>query len=80
MAASIARGLFPTDTVEEVFRYSKRVPRVIHLLCEHALLAAYADRRNSIASSDILTWRGSSIWEEMRMCRPKRSGRTRFAG
>ena len=47
-------GLFPRETVEEVFRYSKGVPRVIHLLCEHALLAAYADRRNSIASSDVL--------------------------
>jgi general secretion pathway protein A len=47
-------ALFPKETVEEVFRYSKGVPRVIHLLCEHALLAAYADRRDSIQSSDVL--------------------------
>lgn len=47
-------GLFPRETVEEVFRYSKGIPRVIHLLCEHALLAAYADRRDSIESGDVL--------------------------
>jgi hypothetical protein len=47
-------GLFPQETVEEVFRYSKGIPRVIHLLCEHALLAAYADRRDTIESGDVL--------------------------
>jgi general secretion pathway protein A len=47
-------GLFPQETVEEVFRYSKGIPRVIHLLCEHALLAAYADRRDTIESGDVM--------------------------
>ena len=73
-------GLFPQETVEEVFRYSKGVPRVIHLLCEHSLLAAYADRQIRSRAVTFCGWRGSSIWQEMRVCRRRRSGRTHFAG
>jgi general secretion pathway protein A len=47
-------AVFPQETVDEVYRYSKGIPRVIHLLCEHALLATYADRRDSVTSGDIL--------------------------
>jgi type II secretory pathway predicted ATPase ExeA len=46
--------LFPKETVQEIFLYSHGVPRVVNLLCEHALLTAYADRRTSIAPDDIL--------------------------
>jgi general secretion pathway protein A len=46
--------VFPQETVEEIYRYSKGIPRVIHLLCEHALLATYADRRDSVTNGDIL--------------------------
>jgi general secretion pathway protein A len=53
-AGSADSGLFPEESIQEVFDYSRGIPRVINLLCEHALLAAYADRRKVINSSDIL--------------------------
>jgi hypothetical protein len=46
--------LFPGDVVGAVFAHSQGVPRVINQLCEHALLAAYADRRDSVSRDDIL--------------------------
>ncbi|HUN64418.1 MAG TPA: AAA family ATPase [Candidatus Sulfotelmatobacter sp.] len=46
--------VFPQETVDEIYRYSEGIPRVIHLLCEHALLATYADRRDSVTNGDIL--------------------------
>jgi len=46
--------LFPEDVVGAVFAHSQGVPRIINQLCEHALLAAYADRRDSVSRDDIL--------------------------
>jgi general secretion pathway protein A len=54
LAGSAEAGLFPEEIVQEVFDYSRGIPRVINLLCEHALLAAYADRRKVINPSDVL--------------------------
>jgi general secretion pathway protein A len=45
---------FSSEIVAEIYRYSKGIPRVVNLVCEHALLAAYADRRDAISSSDVL--------------------------
>jgi general secretion pathway protein A len=47
-------AMFPEDSVEEIFGYSRGIPRVINLLCEHAFLAAYADRRKAISPNDVL--------------------------
>jgi general secretion pathway protein A len=44
---------FPQDVVMEIYRYSKGIPRVINLICENALLAAYADRRQAIHCDDV---------------------------
>jgi general secretion pathway protein A len=46
--------LFPDDVVGAVFAHSQGVPRIINQLCEHALLAAYADHRDSVSRDDIL--------------------------
>ncbi len=53
-AGRVDSGLFPSDTVREVFRYSKGIPRVVNLLCEHALLVAYADRRETVGYGDVI--------------------------
>lgn len=45
--------LFAPETVQEIFKYSNGNPRVINLICEHALLSSYADRRNSVDPGDI---------------------------
>jgi general secretion pathway protein A len=46
--------IFPTEVVADIYHYSKGIPRVVNLFCEHALLAAYADRRHSISRRDVL--------------------------
>jgi type II secretory pathway predicted ATPase ExeA len=46
-------ALFPGESIEEIFRYSRGTPRVINLLCEHGLLAAYSGQRDSISPADI---------------------------
>jgi AAA domain len=53
-AGSESSGLFPPETVREIFKYSQGIPRVKNLICEHALLSSYADRRNSIDLNDVV--------------------------
>jgi type II secretory pathway predicted ATPase ExeA len=36
--------VFRPDTVEAIHRYSRGIPRVINLLCEHALINAFVDQ------------------------------------
>jgi general secretion pathway protein A len=40
--------LFPQSTVREIARYSKGTPRVINIICDNALLIAYADSQKKI--------------------------------
>lgn len=53
-ASATDTAMFPEESVEEIFGYSRGVPRIINLLCEHAFLAAYADRRKVISPNDVL--------------------------
>jgi type II secretory pathway predicted ATPase ExeA len=53
-SAGTAAGAFAEESVHEVFQHSRGVPRLINLLCEHALLAAYADRRTTVVPNDVL--------------------------
>ncbi len=53
-AGSADSSLFPPEAVREIFKYSKGIPRVINLICEHALLSSYADGRNSIDLNDVV--------------------------
>jgi general secretion pathway protein A len=53
-AAGLAEGtLFPEETVRVLHGYAHGIPRVINLLCEHALLNAYSDQHRRITPSDI---------------------------
>jgi general secretion pathway protein A len=52
-AGSHNQGSFPTEVVEEIHRYSRGIPRVIHLLCERALLTACADGRDTVCIEDV---------------------------
>ena len=40
--------IFSEEAMEVVHKYSKGVPRVINLLCQHALIAGYADQQRPI--------------------------------
>jgi general secretion pathway protein A len=40
--------IFAADAVEAVFYYSRGIPRVINLLCEHALINSYVEQFNPV--------------------------------
>lgn len=44
IAGAAGTPIFPTETMDAAHAYSKGTPRVINLLCEHALINAYAEQ------------------------------------
>jgi general secretion pathway protein A len=44
---------FPTETVQTIYSYARGIPRVVNLLCEQALIGAYADRRTTVAPENV---------------------------
>jgi type II secretory pathway predicted ATPase ExeA len=47
-ANSEASTIFPVETVVEVYRYSRGIPRLINTMCENALITAYARQVRSV--------------------------------
>lgn len=47
--------IFSPEAVNKVFEYSQGIPRVINLLCEHALISGFVDRQQPIAPETINT-------------------------
>jgi len=47
------KDLFPTDTIERIAAYSKGIPRLINIICDNALLIAYATSRTVIGAEVI---------------------------
>ena len=47
------KGLFPRDAVQEIAFYSRGIPRLINIVCDNALLNAYASSQETI-SADII--------------------------
>ena len=45
-----ADTLFPQDTLQTIFRYSRGIPRLINTICENALITAYARQLPSVTS------------------------------
>jgi general secretion pathway protein A len=44
---------FPAETVETIYSYARGIPRVVNLLCEQALVGAYADRSTTVSSGNV---------------------------
>ena len=42
--------IFNNDAIEAITRYSCGIPRVVNLLCEHALIGAFADQQRPISA------------------------------
>jgi len=40
---------FPPQTVETIYSYARGIPRIVNLLCEQALIGAYADRQTIVS-------------------------------
>jgi general secretion pathway protein A len=53
----VARGdfntIFTPEALASVYRFSLGIPRIINLLCEHALISAYADQRKPIGAETV---------------------------
>lgn len=47
--AGVERPLFPAATVNQLYRLSDGVPRLINILCDRALLGAYVKGRNTVS-------------------------------
>ena len=41
--------LFPDEVVHDIYSSSRGIPRVVNLLCEHALISAYAERQHVVS-------------------------------
>ena len=54
VAGASESALLSVDAVREIFCYSKGVPRVINMLCEHALLIAYGQGSKAVHASDVV--------------------------
>jgi general secretion pathway protein A len=51
IAGAPAEPIFAPDAVRAIHRYSKGIPRVINFLCEHALIAAFADQQRTVRAA-----------------------------
>src|SRR5262249_47823080 len=52
-AGSGDMGIFSGETVQLIYSYAHGIPRVINLLCEKSLLAAYADHQNKVSPANV---------------------------
>jgi general secretion pathway protein A len=52
-AGCTGSSLFPDEALEGIYKSSRGIPRVVNLLCEHALISAYAEQRRVISSEMI---------------------------
>lgn len=48
--AGATRPLFTLDALDLVHRYSRGIPRIINLLCEHALIVAYVEQVEEVSA------------------------------
>lgn len=52
-AGSNGTPIFTGEALESVYRYSKGIPRVINLLCEHAMISGFVDQVRPIPAETI---------------------------
>ena len=46
-------SLFPDEVVQDIYKSSRGIPRVVNLLCEHALISACAERQRVVSAEMI---------------------------
>jgi general secretion pathway protein A len=52
-AGASATGIFSTETLQVLYSHAHGIPRVINLLCEKSLLAAYAERQKRVSPANV---------------------------
>lgn len=45
--------IFSPEAIESIHRHSKGIPRVINVLCEHALINAFADQESTVTAAQV---------------------------
>lgn len=50
IAGSDGQPVFAPEAIEAVYRYSRGIPRMVNVLCEHALINAFADQRRPVTA------------------------------
>ena len=45
--------LFPAETLSEVYRYSRGIPRLINQICDFALVYTFSDERDRVSAGDV---------------------------
>ncbi|KAA6458318.1 AAA family ATPase [Acidobacteria bacterium AB60] len=53
IAGSNGQPIFRADALDVIYRYSRGIPRVTNLLCEHALISGFVDQERSISAATI---------------------------
>jgi len=53
VAGALRNGLFDAKAYKTIYRYSQGFPRIINILCDHAMLTAYARGDSSVNSTNI---------------------------
>lgn len=53
IAGGNGRPILTPEAIETAHAYSRGIPRIINLLCEHALISAFVDRQRPIPSSKV---------------------------
>jgi general secretion pathway protein A len=60
--------IFPSETLDAIYHYSRGIPRLINLLCEHSLINGRAEQRRSVPPETV-----TEVAREFR-CEPVRPG------
>jgi type II secretory pathway predicted ATPase ExeA len=55
IAGANGEPIFSPEAVSKIFEYSQGIPRVVNLLCEHALISGFVDRQQPITPETIST-------------------------
>jgi general secretion pathway protein A len=52
-AGANGAAIFSKEAIEAIARYSYGIPRVVNLLCEHALIGAFADQQRPVLAATV---------------------------
>jgi general secretion pathway protein A len=66
IAGATREPIFESDAVEALHYYSRGIPRVMNLLCEHALINAYVEGLNPVPSQAVEEAARDFLMEEFR--------------
>lgn len=53
IAGANGAPLFSPEAIENIYRYARGIPRVINVLCEHALINAFADQQKTVTVAHV---------------------------